>query len=299
MVQKTPMNSQKRFGKQLISCFSPVSRAVSDLVHRTLSQSDTAYCNSALDRAEYNPTSGNMTGIHFLDLPIEIRLMIYSKLLVQSEVIVVMSDSHTTATNRRWIAHLYPQILCVNKTIHSEASPLLYSKNRFHIPFLSLASGHHNVTRFLRQIGSQERLIRYLSITFPRWDYEYSSPMSAALNKGDLNDLGRIRGMFTGITTIELCCDSLPLYIHRNLPVPVEELDMLATRLKAIPSLKKIIIRIQMFPGVVLSDEWMDRMVGYGWIVEVRVVCSGVQYAPVYIHRGVSVLGSDVQYIDV
>ncbi|OBT61352.1 hypothetical protein VE03_09329 [Pseudogymnoascus sp. 23342-1-I1] len=59
----------------------------------------------------------------FLAFPGEIRNRIYTLLLV------VPPPSTTTAFGEK--AHIYPKILQVNKQIHHEALPFLYSKNTF------------------------------------------------------------------------------------------------------------------------------------------------------------------------
>ncbi len=69
----------------------------------------------------------------FLDIATEIRLKIYSELLVLSELIKFVADFGSTLSplfrSRR--DGLYPAVLRLSKMVYSEASPLLYSNNRF------------------------------------------------------------------------------------------------------------------------------------------------------------------------
>jgi hypothetical protein len=57
---------------------------------------------------------------------------------------------------------------------HSEASPLLYSNNRFRFPdiFTSTpsATDSAHIAPFLSQIGSQASLVRHICIAFPTFD---------------------------------------------------------------------------------------------------------------------------------
>jgi hypothetical protein len=117
---------------------------------------------------KYTANANTMPG--FLDLPVEIRLQIYSELLIQSETIVVPWTSGDWLTTNT--VCVYPEILRVNKKIHSEASPILYSENRFKFPGFRFAAWDDNIARFLRAIGTyQGKLIRHVAITFPKFDY--------------------------------------------------------------------------------------------------------------------------------
>lgn len=60
----------------------------------------------------------------FLDLPAEIRFMIYQKLLCANDGRIKIYNYNI---ERR--THIYPSILCVNSLIYSEAAPVLYDRN--------------------------------------------------------------------------------------------------------------------------------------------------------------------------
>ncbi|KAF9869467.1 hypothetical protein CkaCkLH20_13064 [Colletotrichum karsti] len=64
------------------------------------------------------------TSSEFLDIPIEIRLEIYSHLLLCPPLDKLAPDT-------RPVQRLHPAILKVNRQIHDEASPILYCKNIF------------------------------------------------------------------------------------------------------------------------------------------------------------------------
>jgi len=65
------------------------------------------------------------------DLPVEIRLKIYSELLVLPEPIVADYGPSLPPLFRSRRNGLYPAILRANRKVYGEASPLLYSNNRF------------------------------------------------------------------------------------------------------------------------------------------------------------------------
>jgi hypothetical protein len=114
--------------------------------------------------------SNTTTAINFFGFPTEIRLKIYSELLVHSEPIVFVADYGPSSPPlfRSKRDGLCPALLCVNKRAHSEASPLLYSNNRFRFPDIFTSSpsatDSAHIAPFLSQIGSQASLIRHICI---------------------------------------------------------------------------------------------------------------------------------------
>src|SRR5271156_491988 len=153
-------------------------------------------------------TSNTTTAINFFDFPTEIRLKIYSELLVHSEPIVFVADSGRSSPPlfRSKGDGLCPALLRVNKRAHSEASPLLYSNNRFRFPdiFTSTpsATDSAHIVPFLSQIGSQASLIRPICIAFPTFD-DYRRDR-ARLHEAHIKNLELIRDTCTGIATLEL-----------------------------------------------------------------------------------------------
>jgi hypothetical protein len=108
----------------------------------------------------------------FFGFPYEIRLNIYSELLVHPEPIVFVADYGPSSPPlfRSKRDGLCPALLRVNKKVHSEASPLLYSNNRFRFPDILTSTDSAYIAPFLRQIGSQASLIRHICISFPTFD---------------------------------------------------------------------------------------------------------------------------------
>jgi hypothetical protein len=212
-----------------------------------------------------------MTGIHFFDIPIEIRLQIYSEILVQSAPIAIKNHKHGSSRRPSTIC-VYPELLRVNKKAHSEASSLLYSKNRFQFPDFSSQGASGDFALFLRQIGSQTKFIRHICIDLPRFYFNTSGRTAlVTLDPKGQKDLELIRDTCTSLTTLELFSYGSPLTCQNsyNVVVSTKGLDLVNMRTKAIPSIKKIVAIIRVWRKELLNDELMNRMRDYGWTVEV------------------------------
>ena len=128
-----------------------------------------------IPRHEPVPASVISEQLCFLNLPLEIRSSIYDLLLVAPNGIM-------TCSHKDFNPH--PQILRVCRQIHTEASPILYGKNQFHLVVQNLRaihSGRHGWTNCgARNINS----IRRLNIdSYPAsslWDPFYDDQVMAA-----------------------------------------------------------------------------------------------------------------------
>ncbi|KAG4430265.1 hypothetical protein IFR05_014261 [Cadophora sp. M221] len=215
--------------------------------------------------------------MNFFGLPKEIRLQIYSELLVLPEPIVFVADYGPPSpplfrSNRNGLC---PALLQVNKQAHSEASSLLYSNNRFRFPniFTSRpsATDSAHIAPFLCQIGSQASLIHCICITIPAFPTFYDSQQDRAMfHEAHIKNLELIRDTCTSITTLEL---SVPPDrandVFDDSPIAAETLDLLDTRLKAIPSLKETVVNFQIYDDEDLSDDRMKKIRDRGWTVGV------------------------------
>ena len=181
--------------------------------------------------------------MNFSNIAIEIRLRIYSELLVNSGPIDFIADYGPPSPPlfRRQRDGLYPAVLCVSRMRHREASPVLYSSNCFRFPEVfttlsALTSAH--IGPFLNQIGSHARLIRHICIPFPTFDYP--QPARAILHEAHIENLGIIRDTYAGIQTLELLvppehCN----YALSHDAIAAEALNLLDIRFKSIPSLRR------------------------------------------------------------
>ena len=224
--------------------------------------------------------------MNFFDLAIEIRLKIYSELLVLPDPIFFdlecSPSSLCLVRRKREGLCLYPALLRINKKTHREASPLLYSNNRFRFPDIFFLGSSSNIGIFLCQIGSQASLIRHIYNDFPRLDdYKYDGDYMYGYGgwyNEDARDVDRlyiqtlelIQNTCTSITTLELYLPLKLTYTLRGVqvPIPAQSLDLLNERLKIISSLKRNIVKIRPYRDEDISD-LTKKMRDYGWTVKI------------------------------
>lgn len=212
--------------------------------------------------------------MNIFDIALEIRLKIYSELLVLSEPIVFVADYGPSSPRlfRSERDGLSPVLLRINKRIHSEANTLLYSKNRFQFPKLLIstppATDSAHIAPFLHQIGSQASHIRHICIPFPNFDYP--QPDSAKLHKAHIKNLNLVRDTCTSIRTLELWVSpDCANYALSDSPIAAEALDLLDTHFKNILSLKEIVVNFEVYPEQDPSDDLTKKMHDCGWTVKV------------------------------
>lgn len=212
--------------------------------------------------------------MNIFDIACEIRLKIYSELLVLSEPIIFVAahGPWSTPLFRSNRDGLCPALLRINKRIHSEAITLLYSNNRFQFPeiFASTpsATDSAHIAPFLHQIGSQASHIRHICIPFPTFDYP--QPDSARLHEAHIKNLDLVRDTCTSMRTLELLVSPDFLnYALDDSPIAAEALDLLSTHFMNIPSLKEIVINFEVYPEQDPSDDLTKKMHNYGWSVKI------------------------------
>lgn len=209
----------------------------------------------------------------FLRLPIEIRVQIYSEVLVRSEPLDFSWVLSPILPSQRY--GLTPTILYLNKQVHSEASPLLYTNNVFQ--FLNIVTLNSFLHFFLRPFGSNVALLHHICINFPLFRNSRKSDIEA--RDQDLNLIQTC----TGLMTLELSLRPnhplrgkdriLPQY-EANV---VETFRLLDSHLRVIISLKRIIVTVQMphdqgEGGKFYDDELIKKMRKYGWIIIIEKV---------------------------
>ncbi|KAI9856730.1 MAG: hypothetical protein M1813_008767 [Trichoglossum hirsutum] len=195
--------------------------------------------------------------MNFFNFAAEIRLMIYEELLVLSEPITfetTWDPSRPLSLSKRY--GLCPALLRANKRVNREASPLLYSGNRFRFSGLDLTPS----------------FLRHVCIDFPEFgDYR---PGSTVLQEDSIKILELIRDNCTGIATLETSLrDDFRLecvgYKLDSSPITVEALELLDARFKAILSLKVVIVDAHVYDDEDLSDDLMKKMRDCGWTIKV------------------------------
>ena len=233
------------------------------------------------------------TTMDLFGLPIEIRLKIYSELLLRSVLIhvrVTYNDwpNTTPRTTPKYVIRVEgpqgqrlplrfePALLRVNKQVHSEACQVLYSENRFGFPGCSAFSlqefgryiDGYLVAPFLGLIGSHAGHLRHICFPWPTFnDYRFGKVEYAIEARNLYNKtLELIRERCTSLTTLKLEICLVHQYFE---PFGAEELDFLDPRLAAIPSLKNVIVQIQDCSGERKFREGsIEMLTDRGWVVK-------------------------------
>ncbi|OIW34101.1 hypothetical protein CONLIGDRAFT_641156 [Coniochaeta ligniaria NRRL 30616] len=219
--------------------------------------------------------------MHFFDLPAEIRLKVYSELLVLEEPIPLAVEYGTPwrAVRRRHRGDgLCPALLRLNKKAHDEASPILYSQNTFRFPDLLRNIGHKTNVHtgvFLTQIGSNASLIRHITLPCPPNVVERDSSGFFQLPAGYIRNLELIRDICTSLSTIKL---TMPMYVNivfSEWPIAANLMDLLAPHLRDIPSLEDIVIELLLYDKIknpkvdVNRGPLLKNVRDRGWTVQV------------------------------
>ncbi|KAK4542384.1 hypothetical protein LTR36_006841 [Oleoguttula mirabilis] len=145
--------------------------------HASETQSDVklSEANPPPKQGESERTTETATGsFRFLELPAEIRNMIYSLLLEAQKPIemqrIISGVSRSFITRpptyntsvEHYRTHLHVGILQTNQQIHAEATPILYSLNTLN--FGLSYSEARNLHAFLQHIGSSRQHVRHLAL---------------------------------------------------------------------------------------------------------------------------------------
>lgn len=178
--------------------------------------------------------------------PTEVRLNIYSYLLVYSEFIRLKQQAFLLPQGP-WLeerVNLCPALLRTSKQVYNEAVSLLYSDNCFHFP-----EGDESITEypvgasiafFLNNIGLLARLLRHVCVTL----LDNSSSFDIQHQGIHLKNLDLIIYGCPGIRILEM---SLPFTC--DFPVPTASLDRIDMRLKALQSLQNVIVNVRWYGG--------------------------------------------------
>jgi hypothetical protein len=192
--------------------------------------------------------------MNFFNFPAEIRLQIYEELLVLPEPILFITNRGDPPLLLRNRYGLCPALLQANKTVHREASPLLYSGNCF--GFTDLLPSRRFAS-FLSQTGQNASFLRHIYIDFPLYNYQRPT-----FQEDSMKMLELIRDNCTGIAILETLLNKWPLECYKDVA-----LELLDTRFKAIPSLKEVIVQVHTY--IDIRDDSLKRMRNYGWTIKV------------------------------
>ena len=192
---------------------------------------------------------------NFFSLPRELRDQIYELVLLHQEPI----DPLTDLNQRR---KLTPGLLRVNGTVHFEAIPLFYGKNRFDFTMGTL----EDVASFLGQIGrNNAHHIRHICVDFPK--FLSLDPGDVTLEEDSVGILASIQSGCANLRTLTTSLEStngmeLRLDALDNPNVVVEALRLVDTHFRGISSLREIIVEVYEDGP---SDDLRRKMENHGW----------------------------------
>ncbi|KAI0096610.1 hypothetical protein GGR51DRAFT_26726 [Nemania sp. FL0031] len=218
-----------------------------------------------------------------LRFPTEIRLRIYSELLVQNDPVQFRADLgpfNPTLVNRSQNS-LCPSLLCVSKAINREATPLLYSNNHFRFPdaYTSPTGTFDSalivpyITPFLRQIGQNTHLLRHICINFPT---SFTSRKNPVPHAEHAQILQFIREACTELRTVEMVCGP------EEGVLSLDDIDLAAAILKvvddggfeAMHSLKKISVVFGQYgfdeEDITCYERLIRRVPSSKWCIELK-----------------------------
>jgi len=193
---------------------------------------------------------------NFLKLPGELRNRVYELCLLRQEPVNPWIDFNLRQ-------ELSPGLLRANKTVHREASSLLYAQNRFDFTMAT----PEDVASFLGTIGRNNAdCIRHVCVNFPNLrDLE---PGNVTLEEGSDGILANIQ---SGCANLRMLTTSLystyamelRLDALDNPKIVTEALTLVNTRFRAISSLQDIIVEVyEDGPSYIRK-----KMENHGWTV--------------------------------
>lgn len=222
-------------------------------------------------RQKGDPDAKRSTPVSFLDLPRWVRDNIYQKLLVLAHPIHIFQEPNSQiesfAPDRPvyWLA-----LLQTNRQIYTESKAVLYGMNQFHLE--DITPRQADLLRlFLYCIGpTNAALISILCVNFPVVERINDQAEKLELKPDGLQSVRLLQEKCTELTTLETIVHFKNSSLFRELDDFLREaLLLIDARLRAIPSLRKIIVRFFDFNGIPTSSakEFMEEL---GWTVVSR-----------------------------
>jgi len=208
--------------------------------------------------------------ISWFDLPKRIRHNIYKRVLVVAHPVYLFQDKGSRveafAPEKpiQWLALLHS-----NRKICGEAIEVLYGMNRFILVDTTRQQAGF-LQSFLRCIGPVNAgLLSHICINFPVLENIEDQHDKVEMGEGSLHIWRLLREKCTNLTTLETFIygknsSFLTEADGDNSQFVREVLLQIDAQLKAISSLKKIIIRV--YSGT-LTPLVIDLMQGLGWVI--------------------------------
>jgi hypothetical protein len=196
----------------------------------------------------------------FLRLPVELRIMIYSYLLILKDPIDPMSDRipHQRST-------LHAQILSTNSQIYHESRPVLYSQNCFVFMIWSIVW----IDAFFDRIGRENAsYIRSVLVDF-REVCRFGSKVT--LEQPSAAGLDRIQRDCTSLKTIVVeafVLNRVPLW--KDPQDTTRALSIMDARFRAFPTLPEIHVEVYDYNPV--GVDIRRQIESVGWRLNIRPV---------------------------
>jgi hypothetical protein len=215
------------------------------------------------------------TPVSFLDLPRGVRNNVYRRLLVLRHPIYIFQEPNSLvesfAPDRpfRWLALLH-----TNRQIYTESSATLYGMNQFHLEEITPLQADL-LRSFLDCIGPiNAASLSYLCVNFPVAERINGQAERVELRIDSLQSVKLYQDTCTKLSTLELVVHYKNSSFFREPDDFLREaLSLIDAQLRAILSLRQIIVRFVDFNGIpTTSAEQLMRKLG--WIVVPR---NGIQ----------------------
>jgi hypothetical protein len=224
---------------------------------------------------------------NFLSLPSELRNNIYEQLLVLREPIASPTNPWLRQSQ---VQALTPGLLRANKTVHLEASSMLYAQNCFDFTMCT----SEDVTSFLEQIGHKNAsYILSICIDFP--NFHYLDLHNVTFGDDSVRILAKIQSDCTRLVTLTTSLHSTNAMEVRldalDYPTIVAEgLALVDARFRAISSLQEIIVEVYEDGP---SDQIRREMKNLGWIISATEYVEESDFG-----RSFSDIDDDYRYAD-
>jgi hypothetical protein len=222
-------------------------------------------------RQEKHPTPIRSTPVSFLDLPRGVRNNIYERLLVLQHPLHIFQEPNSPiesfAPDRplRWLALLH-----TNRQVSMESRATLYSMNQFHLEDITPLQTDL-LRSFLNCIGPLNAAsISHLCINFPVAERAQGQADGIELRTDGLQSVRLCQGQCTNLATLETVVHYKNSGFFREPDDFLREaLPLIDVRLRAIRSLRKIIVRFVDFNGIPTAAA-TDFMQELGWTIVSR-----------------------------
>lgn len=219
-------------------------------------------------RQKSDPTPKRSTPVSFLNLPPRVRNNIYKRLLVLGHPIHIFQEPNSPiesfAPDRpsRWLALLH-----TSRQISTESSAVLYGMNHFHLEDITPLQASL-LRSFLDCVGPMNAAsLSYLCVNFPVAERIDDQAGRVELRTDSLQSVRLLQEKCTKLTNLETIVHYKNSSIFREPDDFLREaLSLIDARLRAIPSLRKIIIRFADFDGIPTASA-KGFMRELGWTV--------------------------------